>query len=128
MKKSPTISVRNLRKLLNESLPSKEAIHLRPILEINDPKYFQQRAMEALNQALQMAKPDKELKLAITLLALARLKIQEPKPPKVKVPKSAITQEDDRSKYTRPECSKVTCPTFSECFQKDKCQKPRQGA
>jgi hypothetical protein len=82
MSKLKLPSQRNLRKLLNESLPDLKQNHLQPILEIGDPTYYQQRAMEmirsALNHPNMMKLKDENLKQAIALLLLARNAWQTP--------------------------------------------------
>jgi hypothetical protein len=72
MAKSKLPSSKVLRKLLNETLPSLDQPALLPILQINDPKYYIQRAMELLSESLTLKDPDNKIKLAMTLLTLSR--------------------------------------------------------
>lgn len=71
---------RDLKKTLNESCvnPKKATGTVKVILDVNDKKYWITRAKELLAETeVPGTNVDANLKLAITLLALARVKYNE---------------------------------------------------
>lgn len=73
MPKSNQPSSKQLKQTLNRSLINpREPGPMQMILEVNDPRYYQQRAMELIRDNLQKHNPENLIR-AVTLLALANL-------------------------------------------------------
>jgi hypothetical protein len=117
MKPSKTL----LNKLLSESsFDPRSPGPYKPIVDMNDPKFLRQRAMELLHEA-EWSDSDLKMKQAISFLALARCLVQK-SPEPGKKPRPAVnpnTRPADLSEAIKQARGSFESPTQRVAFAKD---------